>query len=104
MANVFDYLNWRDINLKNVEFNEIDGLILSCISYFPFDNLVNESEEKTLNEIYKSYMKTHKELIMRKKEDIEFYPILSKSKRSLVQYELYVRTKERKKKWIIKKD
>ena len=81
MANVFDYLDWRDISLNNVEFNEIDGLIMSCISYFPFDNLINEKEEKTLNEIYKKYMKIHKELIMRKKEDIEFYPILSKSKR-----------------------
>ena len=38
MANVFDYLDWRDISLNNVEFNEIDGLIMSCISYFPFDN------------------------------------------------------------------
>ena len=26
MANVFDYLEWRDLRLKNVEFNEIDGL------------------------------------------------------------------------------
>lgn len=81
MANVFDYLEWRDISLKNTEFNEIDGLIMACISYFPFDNLINENEEKTLNEIYHNYMQINSELHMRKKEDIDFYPKLAKSKR-----------------------
>lgn len=81
MANVFDYLEWRDLSLINVEFNEIDGLILACISYFPFDNLISEKEEKTLNEIYNSYIQLNSELKMRKKEDIEFYPKLVNSKR-----------------------
>lgn len=81
MANVFDYLEWRDISLNNVEFNEIDGLIMSCVSYFPFDNLINGDEEKTLNEIYKNYMKKNSKLIMRKKEDIDFYPKLARSTR-----------------------
>ena len=41
MANVFDYLQWRgDLTLKQSEFNEIDNLILSRFSYFPFDNLM----------------------------------------------------------------
>ena len=81
MANVFDYLEWRDLSLKNVEFNEIDGLILSCISYFPFDNLIKENEEKTLNEIYNKYIKINSCLKMRKKEDDEFFPKLAESKR-----------------------
>lgn len=81
MANVFDYLNWRDISLENTEFNEIDSLIMACISYFPFDNLINENEERTLNEIYNSYMQINSELNMRKKEDIDFYPKLANSKR-----------------------
>lgn len=81
MANVFDYLDWRNLSLKNVEFNEIDGLILSCISYFPFDHLINESEEKTLNEIYNNYIKLNSILKMRKKEDDEFFPKLASSKR-----------------------
>ena len=29
MANIFDYMNWRDLPLKQVEFNEIDNLILA---------------------------------------------------------------------------
>ena len=37
MPNIFDYMNWRDISFKKVEFNEIDNLILARLSYFPFD-------------------------------------------------------------------
>ena len=40
MANIFDYMIWRDIDIKNVEINEIDALILSKLSYFPLDNLI----------------------------------------------------------------
>ena len=29
MANIFDYMKWRDISLENVEFNEVDNLILT---------------------------------------------------------------------------
>ena len=32
MANIFDYMNWRDLKLKQVEFNEIDNLILARLS------------------------------------------------------------------------
>ena len=48
MANVFDYLKWRgDLNLEKSSFNEIDNLILSRFSYFPFDNIIKEeSTEK----------------------------------------------------------
>ena len=45
MANIFDYLDWRDIELEKVEFNEIDNLICSRVSYFPFDDII---KEKTL--------------------------------------------------------
>ena len=39
MPNIFDYIKWRgDLDFKDVEFNEIDNLILSRIAYFPFDN------------------------------------------------------------------
>ena len=45
MANVCDYVKWRgDLELKNDEFNEIDGLILSRLSYFPFEQLTKENE------------------------------------------------------------
>ena len=32
MANIFDYMDWRDIPLEKVEFNEIDNLILARLS------------------------------------------------------------------------
>ena len=51
MANIFDYMIWRDIDIKNVEINEIDALILSRLSYFPLDNLNLENETITLKQI-----------------------------------------------------
>lgn len=81
MANVFDYLEWRDLSLEKVDFNEIDGLILSCISYFPFDDLLKDNEEKSLNELYNNYIKVNYELKMRKKEDDKFFPIIANSTR-----------------------
>ena len=38
--NVFDYLNYyKNISFKEKHFNEVDALILSMISYVPFDDL-----------------------------------------------------------------
>lgn len=51
MANIFDYMIWRDIDIKNVEINEIDALILSRLSYFPLDNLNLENETITLKKL-----------------------------------------------------
>ena len=57
MANVCDYVKWRgDLELKNDEFNEIDGLILSRLSYFPFEQLAEENEE-----IPKAFQKNNKD-------------------------------------------
>ena len=55
MANIFDYMKWRDIDFKKVEFNEIDNLILSRLSYFPLDELISEGEEVDLYEVYERY-------------------------------------------------
>ena len=52
MANIFDYMKWRDISFKKVEFNEVDNLILARLSYFPFDGIVIGDEEITLKEAY----------------------------------------------------
>ena len=47
MASVFDYLKWRgDLNIKNDPINDIDALILSRLSYFPFDDIVDDDFEK----------------------------------------------------------
>ena len=44
MANVCDYVKWRgDITLEQSKFNEIDNLILSRFSYFPFDKIIEEN-------------------------------------------------------------
>ena len=79
MANIFDYMKWRDISLKNVKFNEIDNLILSRLSYFPFDGVITKDEEITLKEAYertKILGTTGRTL---QAEDIDLYPVLAKS-------------------------
>ena len=47
MANVFDYIMWRgDLTLRRDPFNEVDGLVLSALSYLPFEsawNVINSS-------------------------------------------------------------
>ena len=55
MANVFDYLKWRgDLNLEKSSFNEIDNLILSRFSYFPFDNIIKEDNNVLFRDLDKS--------------------------------------------------
>ena len=52
MANVCDYVKWRgDISLEQSKFNEIDNLILSRFSYFPFDKIIKENEVVTIKEL-----------------------------------------------------
>ncbi len=42
MANIFDYLEWRgDLPLSASGFNSVDSLILSVLSYVPFDGIVS---------------------------------------------------------------
>ena len=44
MANLFDYLEWRgDLSLKQAPFNDIDNLILSRISFLPWDGIISSS-------------------------------------------------------------
>lgn len=41
MANIFDYLEWRgDLIMEKAQFNHVDALILSRLSYIPFDGIV----------------------------------------------------------------
>ena len=54
MANIFDYMQWRDIPLTKTEFNEIDNLILARFSYFPLDEkIISNAEKITIKESYK---------------------------------------------------
>ena len=81
MANIFDYMKWRDISFKNVKFNEVDNLILSRLSYLPFDGVISEGEEITLKEAYErtKVLGTTGRTIQ--VEDIDLYPVLAKSVR-----------------------
>ena len=83
MPNIFDYMKWRDLPLKKVEFNEIDNLILSRVSYFPFDELIKDEEKITLKEAYDRYQKINKkkEIIFLQKEDKDLFKILANSVR-----------------------
>lgn len=81
MANIFDYINWRDLKLKQVEFNEIDNLILARLSYFPFDGLINKGEEITIAEAYQRYQDIGTTGRILQQEDIDLFPILANSTR-----------------------
>ena len=81
MSNIFDYIDWRDISLKKVEFNEIDNLILSRLSYFPFDGIIEKNEEITVEESYKRYKTRGTTGRILQEEDIELFPKLANSER-----------------------
>ena len=49
MANLFDYLKWRGgLSLEQTPINDIDSLILSRLSYLPFDGIVPPSCTDTI--------------------------------------------------------
>lgn len=82
MSNIFDYLEWRgDLSIKVDKFNEIDNLILSRLSYFPFDGLFESNEEIELKEVYERYKKLGTTGRILQKEDIDLFPLLAKSNR-----------------------
>lgn len=40
-TNIFDYLAWRgDLSFQECRINEVDSLILSCLSYIRFPGIV----------------------------------------------------------------
>jgi len=47
MANFLDYLKWRgDLTFAQTPFNPVDAVILSQLSYFPFDGIVQGIDSK----------------------------------------------------------
>ena len=81
MANIFDYLDWRDISLEKVEFNEIDNLILARLSYFPLDGSVKENDEITVREAYLKMKEQGTTGRILQAEDIDLFPKLANSER-----------------------
>ncbi|GHT69584.1 hypothetical protein FACS1894110_19330 [Spirochaetia bacterium] len=47
MANIFDYIIWRgDLSFSQAPFNPADNIILTHLSYLPFDGIVPSPDEK----------------------------------------------------------
>lgn len=58
MDNVFSYLDWRgDLDLESSNFNTIDALILTRLSYIPFDNIVSRNFDESIS-IKEAYNKS----------------------------------------------
>lgn len=58
MPNVFDYFDWRgDLSIKSDSFNDVDALILSRLSYFPFDDIVSAdiNDKITINNVCEKF-------------------------------------------------
>ena len=83
MANVCDYVKWRgDITLEQSKFNEIDNLILSRFSYFPFDKIIKENEVVTIKELSKRFQKQDvTKLPILWKDDVDLFPLMGESER-----------------------
>ena len=83
MANIFDYIDWRgDLSFEQSPFNEIDNLILSRVSYFPFDSIIATDETVTLQETYQRLKSLKLEnMKMLQKEDMDLFPALANSER-----------------------
>ena len=83
MSNVCEYVKWRgDLTLKQSKFNEIDALILTRLSYFPFDQLIQPNEEATVEELSKRFEKADKSTMkILWEDDNELFPLMGKSKR-----------------------
>ena len=83
MANVCDYVKWRgDLSIEQSEFNEIDNLILSRFSYFPFDKIIKENEVVTINELSERFKKQDiRKLPILWKDDVDLFPLMGESER-----------------------
>ena len=83
MPNVCDYIKWRgDLSLEQSKFNEIDNLILSRFSYFPFDTIIKENETTTIEELSKRFQKEDiSKLPILWKDDVDLFPLMGESKR-----------------------
>lgn len=67
--NVFDYVDYfKDYTFQEREFNEVDNIVFSLLSYVDFNGIVKESKDNiTIEEAYKIFEKKY---VPRKKEFI----------------------------------
>lgn len=80
MANILDYIKqYKNETIQNMEFNEVDNLILSRLSYLPFENIKLEKQE-SLNSIAQK-MKNIEEDKYNMKIDKELIKLVGNSQR-----------------------
>lgn len=64
MGNIRDYIRWRgDLSFKQSLFNDVDNLILSCLSYVNLDGIeeVRDQRELSLPELSEKFFQIHDE-------------------------------------------
>ena len=83
MANILDYIDWRgDLTFNQSSFNDIDNLILSRISYLPFDGIIDEMETITVREAHERFKKLDlKNVKILQEEDLDLFPSVAQSTR-----------------------
>ncbi len=60
MSNVYDYLKWRgDLSFRADGFNEIDALIISQLTYVPFEGIVSKKGRMSLAAAAAKYLRKH---------------------------------------------
>lgn len=85
-TNIFDYLAWRgDVSFRECGMNEVDSLILSCLSYIRFPDIVpdvSESGSVTIKEASEAFFsQDRKNRRTRTKEDERLLRMLGESRR-----------------------
>lgn len=61
MPNILDYISWRgDLSLNSSKFNELDNMIMSRLSYLPFEKITMNDIE-TIESISKKFEKLDKD-------------------------------------------
>lgn len=84
-TNIFDYLIWRgDLTLAQTPFQDVDGLILSCLAYHFFDQVLQQysSAPVTIREAAKRVKALpQKALRMRDPQDVLLLQMMAESRR-----------------------
>lgn len=95
MNTLFDYLVWRgDLTLKQSAFCAVDGLILSCLAYFPFDGVVGEKRISIAEAAERALALPVERLQVRAPEDLKLLEVLQRSPR-FQQMELFAYRNQR---------
>lgn len=82
MSNLFDYLEWRgDLTFEQDPFHDLDALVLSQISYFTFEKIMEEDEHLTLAQAWEEMKDGDVSSRFVEKSDKQFFEKLVESRR-----------------------